>query len=376
MEKKRRKQNAKRNFVNLLRMDFGLDSNTSSKAWKTQAMNWIVSQTGKRIVLFALIAVVIGAAMILSVTACKQSVLSSASTNRPIESLTIAFSQSGTLNQWRVTESNSIIEVAKKYGSKLIYTDAGDDVAQQNADLIWLAEQKPDYIIITPRDFYGLEEGLAAAKSANIPVIVIERNLHGTVGEDYVTVIKSDLSRQGMMCAEYMVSVFGDKPCRILEIVGSELSSPSMERSEGFRSVIHEHANYQIVATGYGNYTRGVARASIKALLEDVNVNRIDAIFAQNDDTALDAIAAVEATGAKAGENILIFSIDGSSAAIKAILTGKLAMTIDDSPYYGELVFDAIRRLEQGETLPGWIRREDGIIYDSSNAEEMLERSY
>lgn len=295
---------------------------------------------------------------------------------RSLEELTVAFSQSGTLNQWRVTESNDIIETAEKVGCKLIYTDADDDIVQQNSDLLWIVEQEPDYIVITPRDYYGLEEGLVAAKEAGIPVIIIERNVSGVAGTDYVTVIKSDLVRQGEMCAEYLSSIFGDEPCKILEIVGSELSSPSMERSEGFRSVIDQKDNYEIVATGYGNYTRGVARASIRILLEEVTVDQIDAIFAQNDDTAMDAIAAVEATGARTGKDILIFSIDGSSEALKAILTGKLMMTIDDPPYYGELVFDTIQKLENGEKIPTHILREDGIVYDASNAEEMLKTAY
>lgn len=300
----------------------------------------------------------------------------SSAAKRSLQELTVAFSQSGTLNQWRVTESNDMIEAAEESGCKFIYTDADDDIVQQNSDLLWIVEQEPDYIVITPRDYYGLEEGLAAAKEAGIPVIVIERNVNGVAGTDYTMVIKSNLVHQGEMCAEYLSSIFGEGPCKILEIVGSELSSPSMERSEGFRSVIDRNRNYQIVATGYGNYTRGVARASIRALLEEVTVDQIDAIFAQNDDTAMDAIAAVEATGAQAGRDILIFSIDGSSEALKAILTGKLTMTIDDSPYYGALVFDMIQKLENGEEVPVRVLREDGIVYDAANAEEMLKTAY
>lgn len=293
-----------------------------------------------------------------------------------LQSLTVGFSQSGTLNQWRVTESNDIIRAAGAAGCKLIYTDANDDIEKQNADILWLVAQSPDYIIITPRDYYGLEEGLAAAKAADIPVIVIERNVNGLAGEDYMTVIKSNLIRQGEMCAEYLASVFGDRQCRILEVVGSELSSPSMERSKGFRTVINQYENYQIVATGAGNYTRGVARASIRALLEEISVERIDAIFAQNDDTAMDAIAAVEATGVQAGKDILIFSIDGSAEALKAILAGKLKMTIDDSPYYGDLVFETIAEVENKKLVPNHILREDGIVYDIFNAEEMLKTAY
>ena len=70
--------------------------------------------------------------------------------------LTVAFCQYANLNNWRVTQTNDMEAAIKGAGWNYIYTDAGDDTAQQVADLEDIIAQNPDYIVLAPVRKRGL----------------------------------------------------------------------------------------------------------------------------------------------------------------------------------------------------------------------------
>lgn len=289
--------------------------------------------------------------------------------------LTIAFSQSCTVNQWKITESNSIIEECETRGYRLLYKDALDDPRQQLQDILDLVESRPDYLVITPREYTGLEAGVRAAREAGIPVILIERWMNGTVGEDFVTLISTDVVWQGEQCAKYLLKEFEGTTCNVVELTGPASASASIDRGIGFQDGLEGAINVGRIATVEANYDRVAAQTEMEGLLQKFGAEEIDAVYAQNDDNAMGAIAAIEAAGLKPGQDIKIFSCDGSYEAIKAIIAGKLVMTVDNPPRYGPIVCDTVEALERGESVNENILIESTVV-DSSNALSAIANAY
>ena len=130
------------------------------------------------------------------------------------DTYTIGFAQVGSNNPWRLGESKSMQDEAKRLGYTLIETNANEDTAKQIADLDSLIAQGVDILIFPPRESQALAPSVMKAKAAGIPVILIDRDVDHSIakpGEDYVTFIGSDFVDQGRRAAEWLVEATGGK---------------------------------------------------------------------------------------------------------------------------------------------------------------------
>ena len=113
----------------------------------------------------------------------------------------VGFSQMESDNPWRNAETQSLRDEAQKRGVELVVTDAQGQTAKQVADVEDLIARRVSVILLAPREFEGLAPALQAAKDANIPVVLIDRQAAGTAGTDYVTFLGSNFVEQGQRAA-------------------------------------------------------------------------------------------------------------------------------------------------------------------------------
>jgi len=106
---------------------------------------------------------------------------------------TVAYSSVGDSNSWFIAFSAELKAEAAKRGYRFHVTHAQSDAAKQIDDVEDIIAQQPDYLILGPKDVEASAPALAIAKKAHIPVIVVNRDIVGKPGEDYVTKIYSDL---------------------------------------------------------------------------------------------------------------------------------------------------------------------------------------
>ena len=76
----------------------------------------------------------------------------------------IGYSQLANTGTYRIAETNSMKDEAEKRGFQLIVTDAQDNTAKQVSDVEDLIAQDIDLLILSPREFEGLETALQTAK--------------------------------------------------------------------------------------------------------------------------------------------------------------------------------------------------------------------
>ena len=285
----------------------------------------------------------------------------------------IAFSQMGSENNWRITETKSIQDEAAKRGYRLLYTNANDDTAKQVSDVEDLLNRRPDLLIIAPREYEGLAPALQAAKEAGVPVILVDRSAKGEAGVDYVTVISADFIWEGQEAAKVIAAKFNGKPANIVQITGVPGSSVAIERQKGFEDEIAKHPNLKIVATQNGEFTRSVAQKAMENIIQ-AHGDKIDAVYGHDDECAIGALQALNLSGRKPGE-VVIVGIGGFRDAAQLIERGQMEATVLCSPFFGPTTFDTVEKILSKQPVPGYIQN-PGYIIDKKNVVEYMPNSF
>lgn len=171
----------------------------------------------------------------------------------------------------------------------------------------------------------SLQADLAKAKAANIPVTV----LYG-----YDQAIES----QGLVFIQAPVTVTGAKAGEWLAknvtagevaIIQGALGRGDAEAyTSSFKTALAANAALKVVATPDAGWDRAKAQAAMADVLT-ANPG-LKAVFVQNEDMALGAVAAIKAAG-KQGQ-VTVVAQNGSPDGLKAIEAGDIAATVAWSP--------------------------------------------
>jgi len=289
--------------------------------------------------------------------------------------LVVGFSQMENNGPWRIAETKSMRDEAAKRSDRfeLIVTDAQGQTSKQVSDVEDLVARGVDAIFLAPREFEGLAPALQAAKEANIPVFLIDREAAGTPGEDYVTFIGSNFVEQGRRAGEWLAKQTNGK-AGIVELTGTAGASVARDRHDGFAEAIKSHPEMKIIASQTANFTRAEGQKVMENLIQAHGKN-ITAVYAHNDEMALGAIQALKAAGMQPGKDVLVVSVDGQKSALEAIQRGDMNVTVESNPRFGPLAFDTLEKYRRGEKVDPKIILTDRF-FDQSNAGQFVGEAY
>jgi ribose transport system substrate-binding protein len=287
----------------------------------------------------------------------------------------VGFAQTESNNPWRLAQTASMQEEAKKRGWQLVYTDAAGSAAKQVADVRSMIAQKVDVILLSPREEKPLVPAVMEAKKAGIPLFLIDRNVDASLakgGQDYVAFIGSDFILEGKMAGEYLAKSVGGK-AKIIQLEGTVGSSPANDRKTGFEDAIKAHPDMKIIASQSGDFARDKGRQVFETLYQahpDATV-----LYSHNDEMTMGAIAAMEAAGKVPGKDLILVSIDGTKDATQAVADGKVLVVIECNPKFGPAAFDAIVKYASGEAIAPRLVNKDRV-FDKSNVAAYLPEAY
>ncbi|GEN24523.1 sugar ABC transporter substrate-binding protein [Halomonas cupida] len=292
------------------------------------------------------------------------------------DSYRVGFAQMESNNPWRIAETQSFRDVAEQCNWNLTVTDAAGSAAKQVADVDSMIAQGMDAIFLPPREERALIPAVMKARAAGIPVFLVDRQVDPAVaraGEHYVAFLGSDFVEQGQTAAQWLVDNFDGEEARIIELEGTTGSSPANDRKQGFDEVIAEQDNMTIIASQSGDFSRDTGRQVMETLLQaHPNVN---VVYAHNDEMAIGAIQALEVSGRTPGEDVLVVSIDGTRDALRAIINGKMGVSVESSPFFGPVACDVLNRYAAGGTIEPWVRVEDRV-FTADNAADHIDEAY
>ena len=285
---------------------------------------------------------------------------------------TIGFVQTGAESDWRKAHTESVREAADAAGYELRFADGQGKQENQIKALSSFVAQGVDGIILSPLVETGWDNVLEKAQKRNIPVLILDRQVDVKDDSLFVTYIGADTYNEGRLAAEWLVEKTGGK-AKIVELQGTPGASPTINRYKGFRDVIEDKPEMEIIATQSGDFRRSKGKEVMEAMLKK-HGDEIQVVYAHNDDMAIGAIQAIEDAGKKPGDDIVLLSIDGVRGAFEAMVEGKLNCTVECNPLQGPMAFAAMDKILAGEAddMPKKQMVKDQV-YDRDVAKDVID---
>jgi simple sugar transport system substrate-binding protein len=296
-----------------------------------------------------------------------------APTKKTYEDLIVGFAQIGAESEWRIANTRSIKAEAERLGVELRFSDAQQKQENQIKAIRSFIAQQVDLIGVSPVVETGWTDVFQEAKDAGIPIILTDRRAD-VPADFYVTLVGSDFVEEGRNAGRVMVKLLHGQG-KIIELVGTIDSAPANDRYVGFRQILANYPQMEIIASESGDFTRAKGKEVMEGFLQRYG-DKIDALYAHNDDMALGAIKAIEAYGLKPGQDIKIVSIDAARGAFEAMIEGKLNATVECNPLLGPQFLDLALKVANGEEVPKRIKSEETIFYPDNAAQVLLTRQY
>lgn len=256
----------------------------------------------------------------------------------------IGFSISTLNNPFFVTLSDGAKANAKAQGVAISIVDAQDDASKQASDVEDLIQQGVDLILINPVDSSAVGSAVEAANAAGIPVITVDRSAES--GE-VVSHIASDNVAGGVLAGEYLLELVGEGR-KVAMLEGIAGSSAARDRGEGFLTAVEGRVD--LVSSLTANFDRGEGLTVMENMLQ-ANP-QIQGVFAQNDEMALGALEAIQASG----KDIKVIGFDATDDAIAKVEEGKLAATVAQKPdEIGKTAIDTAVAYLTGESVEEFV---------------------
>ena len=269
--------------------------------------------------------------------------------------IVLGFAQTGTESNWRLANTESIKIAARQAGIDLVFVDSEGQPERQIAAVRSFIARRVDVIAFSPIVESGWEPVLREAKAAGIPVFLSDRTVDVKDESLWASFMGSDFLEEGRRAARWLINYLKtDRPVNIVELLGTIGSAPEIDRTQGFKEILKDHPNYRIFVSKSGNFERSTGKQVMQQILKDLAAKgqRMDVLFAHNDDMAIGAIAAMEEAGLKPGKDVVIVSVDGIRDAFSAMIAGKLNCSVECSPLLGPQLMKAVKDYEQGKDLP------------------------
>ncbi len=297
--------------------------------------------------------------------------------NRPIR---LGFAQVGSESRWRLANTRSIVEAAREAGIDLYFEDGKQRQEVQIEAIRSFIRRGLDVIALSPIVESGWEDVLTEAKEAGIPVILSDREVDLKDESLWTTFVGSDFTEEGRRAARWLLAYMrgripADGMVRIVELRGTEGSAPALDRKVGFETTLAAHPAFRIVRSEVANFYLDQGRDRMREILA-AERERIDVLFAHNDDMALGAIEAMEEAGIAPGKDIVIVSVDAVREAFRAMIAGKLNCTVECTPLLGPQLMKVVQDFMDGVDLPTRIITAEEVFPAEVAKEVIRERKY
>ena len=245
-------------------------------------------------------------------------------------------------------------EEAERAGYRVIVQSGEFDPAIQARQLEDFVTKQVDAVVICPCDSDTVAASLRPVIKAGIPIFTADIAAKGV---EVVTHVASDNMQGGTLAGETMAKLLGGKG-EVL-IIDHPTVSSVQDRTAGFLKALSAHPDMKVV----GRPSSEGQRAKAQSVMEDALTSypNLAGVFGINDDSALGALRAIEASGR---EGIVVIGYDATPEAREAIQRGSAlkADVIQHPDDIGRKTILAIEKHFAGESLEKWVPVNVGIV--------------
>ena len=292
--------------------------------------------------------------------------------------LLLGFSQIGAESAWRIGNTRDIENSAEIYGVSLMLENANQSQENQIAAIRRFIAYKVDVIAFSPIVEDGWDNVLMEAKEAGIPVILVDRDIE-TEKEGLTTcLIGADFYNEGVMAAEYLIrkaDSLGLEHVNIVEITGTENSTPMRQRQAGFADTIAGDERMCILESIDGDFLKSRGAECMRYLL-DTYGDDIDVVYSHNDEMTLGALPEIESAGFAPGSDMIIISLDAGQEAIDVLKAGRINCVVECTPNLGSELMETALRLKNVDEVQPVIHPDERIFSDEQDLSDIEPRGY
>jgi ribose transport system substrate-binding protein len=256
---------------------------------------------------------------------------------------------------------------AQELGWDVATVSANEDKLKQINGVQDLVARGVKGILISPIDAVGVNAAYDAAAAAKIPIVSVAR---GSASPNQTIHVAMDEKQIGRDIAEWTAKKLGGKG-KVALLMGPSGAPTFRNLGDGYAEVMAKYPGIEIVVKHDGPLTRerGVKQA------EDALVAHPDlaAIYTANDDVALGAMQAVNASDRKS--KTLVTGMNGVPPALRAVKDGNLAMTVELNPVdWGRLGVDVLATYLKGDKVEPRVFI-NHVLIDGTNIDAKLPKT-
>lgn len=209
-------------------------------------------------------------------------------------------------------------------------------------------EEGIDYLLLSAADTAGWEGVLQDAKDKGTKVILFDR----TVNADeslYEASIVSDMAKEGETAVNWLVNQ-NLSEYNIIHIQGTMGSAPQIGRSGALNDTAKEKG-WNIVTQQTAEWNAEKAQQIVQSVID--SKTPFNVIYAENDNMAQGAVAALDAAGIShgVGKDVVVMGFDCNKWALEELLKKNWNYDGQCNPFQASIIDEIIKKLEKGEAL-------------------------
>ncbi len=235
---------------------------------------------------------------------------------------------------------------ANGYEAKFAYSLKNDE---QIAAAKTFIQDEVDYLLLSAADTAGWDSVLKDAQAAGVKVILFDRTIDADPSL-YEASIVSDMAKEGQTAVDWLAGQ-NLSEYNVIHIQGVMGSAAQQGRSGALDTKVAAEANWNIVKQQTAEWNAEKAQQIVQSVIDAGTPFNV--IYAENDDMAKGAVAALDAAGIShgVGKDVVVMGFDCNKWALEELLAQNWNYDGQCNPFQASYLDDIIKKLEKGEAI-------------------------
>jgi inositol transport system substrate-binding protein len=231
----------------------------------------------------------------------------------------------------------------RELGVKLIVNDAQRSAERQVQQIESFVAQKVDAIILNPCEVEASSPAVTKAKAAGIPIV----NVNSETRDVPTAFVGSRDEESARLAMDEIARRLGGRG-NVVMMQGFLGQAAQLKRDQGAREVLARHPELKLLAEQTAEWDRAKAMSLMENWIQSFG-DKIQGVFAQNDEMGMGAVLALERARLK--DKVVVVSVDAIADALRAVKEGRLDATVfQDARAQGGTAVETAAKLARKES--------------------------
>ena len=206
-----------------------------------------------------------------------------------------------------------------------------------------------DYLLLSAADTSGWDSVLQDAADAGVDVILFDRTIDADESL-YLASIVSDMDKEGETAVNWLEGQ-GLDTYNIIHIQGVMGSAAQLGRTGALDAKVAADDNWNLVEQQTAEWNAETAQQIVNSVI--TSGKEFNVIYAENDDMAKGAVAALDAAGIShgVGKDVIVMGFDCNKWALEELLNQNWNYDGQCNPFQSSYIDDIIKTLESGGSV-------------------------